>query len=141
MKKWMTCLVLVLCTCGCGRTNDPLRGRSVSGIDLYDQKINLRTVITNPMHITAITNQIALLTHGWRKNSVTLPSPYWSLTFKEGTKTVGTFFVGENWMSYGELIRTSTPEEIGNLWRAVSEEPAQQPTGADSQELSRSTAP
>jgi hypothetical protein len=127
MMKWMTCLVLVLCACGCNQTNDLLRGRSVSQVDLFDQKINRHTVITNAMHITTITNQVAQLTHGWRKNWITLPSPYWSLTFKEGTNSVGTLFVGANWMSYGNLIRTSTPEENGDLWQAVSQQPAQQP--------------
>ena len=123
--KWIAVLCVLVCACGCDRTHDFLSRRRIIRVDLFDQKLNQNTVITAPDRITAITNQVALFTHGWRENWITLPLPYWSLTFREGTNSVGTLFVGASWMSYGNLIRTSTPEENRILWQAVSGENAQ----------------
>ena len=128
MKKLILCLCVLACACGCDKQCNPLEGRRITQVDLFDVKLNRMTMLRSSAQIADITNNVSQLQHGWRRNWVTLPMNYWSLTFKEGTNSVGTLFVGADWMSYENMIRNSSPEEIQKLWKAAKPmEPAQQP--------------
>ena len=131
MMNWQIIFALLVATflCGCQKEYDPLRGRQVTAIRFIDVKLQTHSEVTEPKVIGRVTSTLAQFNNNWRKYWVTLPMNFGSITFYEGTNEIGTLFIGHEWISFDGKIRTTSREELAQLWETVSEKGNAQPAG------------
>lgn len=105
-------ILALLFVSGCEKDEKLKALQEADQLRVKDVKLQTRHFVTSPEKIAEVNRAILGETSEWKSMWYTHPVMWYSIEYSKGDEVIGYVFIGNEYFSTGDYIRSATSEEI-----------------------------